>query len=164
MDDTKTTLLVYDCVGETKTKKSVSRSREPAHAAEEVPLVRRLRLRGDGGLPVRLVHEHRSEVADDVDDAEDEPLERDHRQVRPFLVALDRTAAGRERELGRRAVRAVLDFGDGLELVVHCSGAGIFVFGRGIVFWERVFLEEEEEEEDEGRGLFELSSLGVYGV
>lgn len=89
--------------------------------------MRRLGLGGDGGLPVRLIDEHRSEVTDDVDYAEDEPLPRKHGEVRPLLISVYWTARS-QGELFRRSVAAVGNADDGLELLIH--GTRAFVSRR----------------------------------
>mmetsp|Transcript_49679 Transcript_49679/g.137979 ORF Transcript_49679/g.137979 Transcript_49679/m.137979 type:complete len:220 (-) Transcript_49679:676-1335(-) len=65
---------------------------KPHEAAEEVALVGARGLRGDGGLPIGLVHEDRPEVAHDVDDAELEAAAREHRQVGALPVVRHRAA------------------------------------------------------------------------
>lgn len=43
----------------------------------------------DSTLPIRLILEHSSEIADDVDDAEDQPVLGAHGEVRAMSVSID---------------------------------------------------------------------------
>jgi hypothetical protein len=65
------------------------RDGKPAEAADDEALDGTLGPGGDGALPIALVKENGAEVADDVDDAEDEATLRRHGEVRAAAVAGD---------------------------------------------------------------------------
>lgn len=112
------------------------RHSEPHQAAQQVPLVRRRRPSGDRAHPVPVVDEDGAEIADDVDDAEDEAAGAKHGEVGALQVAMDGTA--------RLAVVYELvgadpgGAGDGHEALVHHLGAAELAAGR---------VHEEDEDE-----------------
>ncbi len=63
-------------------------SQHSSQVTGDSPLVGGRRLGRDGALPVRLVHKDGTEVADDVDDAEDETVHRLHGEEGAACVAL----------------------------------------------------------------------------
>ena len=123
--------------------------RERMNAPREPPQQIRLHaargLARDRALPVRLVLEHSREVANDVDHAEDQPVLRAHRHVRPVRVAGDR---GRRRR--------------GLQKLVHARGRADL--GGGRVDGED---EGEDDGEEDGRvgavGICEMTSVSNHG-
>ena len=118
-------------------------------------LVGGLRGGGDGGLPVGLVDEDGAEVADHVNHAEDEALEREHGQVRAVVVAVDFAASVvvggviAVKEGGRGgAVRGE----DGLALLLLVAGGGLeqIVYDvRGVHFDVDGVDEDDENDEDD---------------